>query len=525
MRINHNISALRANNQLGRTNKLLDSSLEKLSSGFRINKAADDSAGMAISEKMRTQIAGLNQASRNASDGISVIQTAEGALIEVEAMLQRMRELSVQAANGTYTTEDRKAIQTEIDQLNEEVQRISDTTEFNTMKLLNGNIDRKSYSNNSKVSLVSISDSVMVGDYIINVTQDARQAVAVGGAIDYTETEAVDVRKIKETETGTITINGEKVEVNKDDTILEVYEKLRNAGSIVDINVSTVASQTTPSSTDIEANPDLAGYTSAIMSKGSYLVFVSERYGADSKVEINCDNPNLASLFGLSTTTTTAKGIDAKATIERKDNNPLTADPSIFENTATVSISGNRVTVTDRNDFEMIFNIDAATAGTTFDDTIIGGGTPSDPSGGATIDVTVSVLDAGPMDLQVGANAGQIMSVRIPKVNPETLGIDKVNVLTDEGSQEAISLLDSAVNEVSAIRAKLGAYQNRLEHSISNLDVTSENMTESLSRIEDVDMAEEMSTYTQKNVLAQAGTAMLAQANQRPQTILSLIQQ
>lgn len=526
MRINHNISALRANNQLGRTNKLLDSSLEKLSSGFRINKAADDSAGMAISEKMRTQIAGLNQASRNASDGISVIQTAEGALIEVEAMLQRMRELSVQAANGTYTTEDRKAIQTEIDQLNEEVQRISDTTEFNTMKLLNGNIDRKSYSNNSKVSLVSLSDSVMVGDYMINISQDARQAVAVGGAINASGAEEVDVRKITATEAGTITINGEKVEVNEGDTLVEVFEKLRNAGSIVDVNVSTIADQTPPTLAEIEANPDLAGYTSANIKNDTFLVFVSEKYGANSKVEINCDKPELASLLGLSTTTTTVKGVDAIATIQRKDNDPLTADPSIFENTATVSISGNRVTVTDRNDFEMIFNIDVAAAGTTFEDVIIGSPAPTTPiTLGPDIDVTVSVLDAGPMDLQVGANAGQIMSVRIPKVNPETLGIDKVNVLTDEGSQEAISLLDSAVNEVSAIRAKLGAYQNRLEHSISNLDVTSENMTESLSRIEDVDMAEEMSTYTQKNVLAQAGTAMLAQANQRPQTILSLIQQ
>ena len=190
------------------------------------------------------------------------------------------------------------------------------------------------------------------------------------------------------------------------------------------------------------------------------------------------------------------------------------------------SIEGNKITVTDRNDFEMVFNIDVAAAKTGFKDQIIGGTVAaSEIIDGTELPVTVSVLDAGPMDLQIGANAGQIMSVRIPKVNPETLGIDKVNVLTDVGSQEAISLLDNAVNEVSAIRAKLGAYQNRLEHSISNLDVTSENMTEALSRIEDVDMAEEMANYTQKNVLAQAGTAMLAQANQRPQTILSLIQQ
>ena len=160
MRINHNISALKANNQLARTNKLLDASLKRLSSGYRINSAADDSAGLAISEKMKTQISGLEQASRNASDGISVIQTAEGALIEVESMLQRMRELAVQSANGIYTIEDRKAIQAEIDQLNEEINRISENTEFNTMTLLDGNIDRKSFSSNNKVNLIALSDTV-----------------------------------------------------------------------------------------------------------------------------------------------------------------------------------------------------------------------------------------------------------------------------------------------------------------------------------------------------------------------------
>lgn len=182
MRINHNISALKANNQLAKTNKQMEASLQRLSSGFRINSAADDAAGLAISEKMRTQIAGLEQSSRNAADGISVIQTAEGALIEVESMLQRMRELAVQSANGTYTIEDRIAIQAEITQLNEEIIRISENTEFNTMTLLDGNIDRKSYSSNNNVNLISLSDSVPVGDYQVKIEQDARQAVIIGAA-------------------------------------------------------------------------------------------------------------------------------------------------------------------------------------------------------------------------------------------------------------------------------------------------------------------------------------------------------
>ena len=722
MRINHNISALKANNQLAKTNNLLDQSLEKLSSGYRINSAADDSAGLAISEKMRTQISGLDQASRNASDGISVIQTAEGALVEVEAMLQRMRELAVQSANGTYTSADRVAIQSEIDQLNQEISRISETTEFNTMTLLDGNIDRKSYSNNSNVSLVSLSDTVGIGNYGVKILQDARQAVAVGGVTSFAgSTTSVT---ITEDQAGSININGETVKIYEGDTIDEVFEKIRNVCDNVSLNVFAVESTAAPSTT---ANLDMAGYTSKTLEDGDRLVFSSKEYGSDQSIAIYCDNADLCGLLGLTTKGITVEGYDAKAELEIKTDN------SNFENTATISIKGNKVTVTDRSDFKMVFEVEPGTIGSKFTDakvatssteasksyppnTITVGGqlvtvsqdarkavllsspvtngtapagsitingvpfaiggatmdslseivtainaagtdpkvnvaavagnavldlndaakegtagytslgtTPADgnrllfyttdygsdayieitctvpllesylglttedvnvkgldakaeltyPSTGTTIDVdgdevtvtagavstsqtltygyantnftdttitsattmnestivndgigvTVSVLDAGPMDLQIGANEGQIMSVRIPRVTPETLGVDKVNIGTAAGAQAAITLLDNAINTVSAIRSKLGAYQNRLEHSISNLDTTSENMTESLSRIEDVDMAEEMANYTQKNVLAQAGTSMLAQSNQRPQTILSLLQQ
>ncbi len=728
MRINHNISALKANNQLAKTNSLLDKSLEKLSSGYRINSAADDSAGLAISEKMRTQISGLDQASRNASDGISVIQTAEGALVEVEAMLQRMRELAVQSANGTYTTEDRIAIQSEIDQLNEEITRISETTEFNTMTLLDGNIDRKSYSNNSNVNLVSLSDTVGIGNYGVKILQDARQAVVVGAKTEFTG--PTTSAKISELQAGSININGETVKVEAGDTIAQVFEKIRNVCDNVSINVFAAAEDAKPSQT---ANLDMAGYTSKTLESGDRLVFASKEYGSDQSVAIFCDNADLCALLGLTSKGVKVEGYDAKAELEIKTAN------SSFENTATVSVKGNKVTVTDRNDFKMVFEVKPGTMKSEFTDSVInedpaleaskslppnsitvGGhgvtitqdarqavilgntitqapttvvtagtitvtvGTMSydiiadgttdtiaslmaeidaidgaantlnvyavanDSAPNATtgtivagyesislakntrflmvstaygsnaaisikcdnanlaadlglstvnvaakgydakadlvypndnvtvttdgnnvivkegvtttprtltasegpgtvftdrtiiaadadatpstvenkgVDVTVSVLDAGPMDLQIGANEGQTMSVRIPRVTPETLGIDKVNIGTAAGAQKAIDLLDTAINTVSAIRSKLGAYQNRLEHSISNLDTTSENMTESLSRIEDVDMAEEMANYTQKNVLAQAGTSMLAQSNQRPQTILSLLQQ
>ncbi len=526
MRINHNISALKANNQLAKTNKLLDSSLEKLSSGFRINSAADDAAGLAISEKMRTQISGLEQANRNASDGISVIQTAEGALVEVESMLQRMRELAVQSANGTYTTEDRIAIQAEIDQLNEEITRISETTEFNTMTLLDGNIDRKSYSSDNRVSLVSLSDTVAVGNYEITITQDARQAVIVGAKTDYY---VLTGGKIGKDLVGSININGESVKVLEGETIDEVFEKIRDACDNVSINVFAADDEavygigtTTPTEPSKTSNLDMAGYKSKPLEANDPLIFVSREYGSKEKIEIYCDNPNLCKLLGLTIDGAKAEGYDAKA--ELTFNSPTSS--SLFTNTATVSVAGNKVTVSDSNDFKMVFEVQPGTVGSEYSDFKIGDPSGSvGPTGGTNADITVSVLDAGPMDLQIGANEGQLMSIRIPRVTPETLGIDKVNIGTADGAQEAITLLDNAINMVSAIRSKLGAYQNRLEHSISNLDVSQENMTESLSRIEDADMAEEMATYTQRNVLAQAGTAMLAQANQRPQTILSLLQQ
>lgn len=529
MRINHNISALKANNQLAKTNNSLDNALEKLSSGYRINSAADDSAGLAISEKMRTQISGLDQASRNASDGISVIQTAEGALSEVEAMLQRMRELAVQSANGTYTSDDRVAIQSEIDQLNQEITRISDTTEFNSMSLLNGNIDRKSYTSNNDVKLIDVSDTVAVGSYQLKITQDARQAVLIGMPANLdddgdtsTAAPSASLRKIASGEAGSININGESIKVVEGDTVEQVFQKIRDACDSVNINVFATSTPGTNNGTD----QNLAGYTSDTFADAASLVFVTREYGSSQEVSIYCDNSSLCNILGLTIDGAQTKGVDAQAELS-------STSPSQFKSTATITSDGNKISISDSNNFSMVVKVDPGAVGSTFTDAVIedGGDGKIDVTAGTItppaddIDLTVSVLDAGPMDLQIGANEGQTMAVRIPNVRPETLNVDKINIGTAAGAQRAIGLLDNAINTVSAIRSKLGAYQNRLEHSISNLNTSSENMTESLSRIQDVDMAVEMAEYTQKNVLAQAGTSMLAQANQRPQTILSLLQQ
>ena len=473
MRINHNISALKACNILGKTNSALDKSLERLSSGFRINRAADDAAGLAISEKMKTQIAGLEQAARNAADGISVIQTAEGALDEVEAMLQRMRELSVQAANGVNTDEDRAAIQDEIDQLNEEINRVSTTTEFNTKKLLNGTVDRRSYSDNEKIQLISLSDSVSITEYILTVKeapQPAQIETTIPGTTSKTAALGYD---------GKIAINEKEIEIEATDTLNDIYEKLREAGSTVDINV-------TPTVVGANGEPETSTIAAA-----TGLLFESKDKGDDASIEIYCTSEDLANALGIKSG---VSGAGADAVVE------LNYD-SGFARTATVSIDGDYVTVTDVDDFKMKFKVE-----------------------GTVTNAKVTVLKAGPMDLQIGANEGQTMEVRIPKVDTDTLGTAVVNVNTQESAQKAITIFENAINEVSSIRAKLGAYQNRLEHTINSLNISAENLTEALSRVEDVDMAKEMVTYTQQQVLSQSGNAMLAQANERPQQILSLLQ-
>ncbi|MFA9463523.1 MAG: flagellin [Velocimicrobium sp.] len=468
MKINHNMAALVANGHLQNTNNALDSSLEKLSSGYRINKAADDAAGMAISQKMKTQIAGLNQASRNASDGISVIQTAEGALSEVESMLQRARELSVQASNGTNTADDRDAIQEEITQLSDEINRISADTEFNTKSLINGDVDRKSYSNNTKISLISLSDQVDSKEYNLEVTALGTPATITGTADTLTSA-------VTSAQAGKITMNGEVVEIKEGDTPTQVTAKIRDLCDTVGATLSIDTTKPDP--------------IYSISTKQS---------GSTQELEFVCNNASLATALGLPASST-VNGADAKVTLDP------TVGSDTFSDTATVIMDGNIATISDKEGFEMKIEISNTLAGV-----------PSNAK--------ITVLDAGPMVLQIGANESQTMSISIPEVSTKTLGLEKLSVLTESQASEGISLLDDAIGQVSSVRAKLGAYQNRLDHSIGSLDTTSLNLTDALSRIEDVDMAEEMANYTQKKVLSQAGVSMLSQANERPQTILSLLQ-
>ncbi len=461
MRINHNISALNTKNALGKANTNMEKALERLSTGYRINKAADNAAGMAISTKMKTQIAALEQASRNSADGISVIQTAEGALNEVHAMLQRMRELSVQAANGTLTADDRATLNAEVTQLKEEIDRVSVTTEFNTKTLLDGSVDRKVLCSNKSVEVLYVSDEVEIQDYIIKIDNAPTKTTLTA---DNTIQPGVCPG-------GKLNINGASINFTAGTTAEATFDSFLNLCNTMNISVSTSGG--------------------VALQAGSTLVMTSNIYGASYDIDFTGSSPDMLTYLGLNSY---SKVMGKEVQITKG---------SEFSNTSTVLTDGNYVTITDQGGFMMRLDLADTMAGS---------------------ELTVSVLDAGPMQVQVGAAENQTMTVRIPKTDTASLGITTLNVRNPEAAEKAINQVDFAIAQVSAVRAKLGAFQNRLEHTINNLEESNLNTTEALSRINDTDMAKEMTEYTQKNVLVQAATSMLAQANEKPQQVLSLLQ-
>ena len=389
MIINHNMNALNAHRNMNVNNTAAGKSMEKLSSGLRINRAGDDAAGLAISEKMRGQIRGLTQSSRNAADGISMIQTAEGALNETTNILQRMRELAVQAGNDTNTTSDRAEIQKEIDALTEEVDRIANNTEFNTQKLLNGN------------------KSGEAGD----------------------EIKAAVTEKVGSFE---ITIGGTDLAVNDVITIDGKSIKITNA-------------------TKANVEQTISGAL-----KDKYTVVFDDNAGAQ------------------------------KITLTQK----VAADKEEIK----ASLKGTDLAVTSN----------------------------------AGVEGRDAQISEGQVSVQVGANANQSMSIEIGDMRAEALGITNakgkgLSVETAEDANEAITKFDEALNAVSSQRANLGAVQNRLEYTISNLDNTAENLTSAESTLRDVDMAKEMMEYSKNNILNQAAQAMISQANQQPQNVLQLL--
>ena len=358
MKINYNLSAHIANAALSRSDKALSVSTERLSSGYKINSAKDDASGLAISRKMNAQIRGLETATQSANDGISVIETAEGALSEIEDMTQRMKELSTQAANGTNTTADRETIQKEVVELQKEITRIAGQTEFNGQPILDGTYARRGYTDNLGLKVDYISSDVDEGTY----------------------------------------------------------------------TVSALLSSTNP------------------------------KYDCEVK--------------------------DGYATISSQDG------------------------------FEVRFAME--------DDTVTTEAQFNTTYGSAKAEIMDSSYSS--MTIQIGTSEGQTLDMTFPEISLKNMGIDTMDVSTLDSAREAVDVVDDAVSFVSSVRSTLGAYENRLEHTVSSLDVTTENTTSAYSRIMDVDMAEEMTRYTSQQVLVQAGTSMLSQANQRPEQVLQLIQ-
>ena len=464
MRINTNMSALRSCYQLNRANDRLSASLERLSSGYKINSAEDSPVGAAMSQKMKTQLRGLDRAIQNASDGISVVETAEGALNEVTEMIQRMRQLSVQGANGTMSALDRQSLMDEISQLQDEIDRISNDTEYNTRGLINGELSRRTYTNIPGIKSSYISDAVAAGRYELIVGAEATYSELTSNAVDVPVT-GIEVD-------GTITVNGENVAIEKGETIDEVLDKIKSVADLSDISV----------------NYD-----------GTNITFKSDILGSNYPIEINCTK-ELAEKLGLEMQMS-AQGTDAVVTATMDENSLFK-----FPDSTTIEVDGNNITLSASGGFEMRVAINEGAL----------------PAPGSR--VIVSALDIGTMVIQMGANEGQIMDINIPEVSCAAMGIDKLNLHTEAGCDRAIAMCDDALKYISTVRSKLGAYANRMEHAVNSLNVTTENMTAALSRIEDVDMAKEMTTYTSQNVITQAANSMLAQANQMPEKVLQLLQ-
>ncbi len=538
MVVQHNLSAMNANRMLNVTTSAQSKSTEKLSSGYKINRAADDAAGLSISEKMRSQIRGLNKASSNAQDGISLIQTAEGALNESHSILQRMRELAVQAANGTETNDDREAVNNEISQLQEELTRISETTEFNTLKLLDGSQSGSKASTGSGPKF-GVVDATLDGALVTSNIAGIKVATAATAA-----TKAGQETAIWDVTGKTLTLN---LSLNKVYSQSEIDELIANAkqedstatGTPADVKVTLKNGVFNADATTTAGTATAAGIKS-VSDEGTAtnfvgadtVVFTSNKYGAEFNDTV----------FHFAFDSETGKeNVETNTAISYSAANAVTAGEYTIHLAA-----GKEYTEEDLEDI-------LAKAGFDFD-VALSGATPDEPntlwvtSAGAVSDITMggtttgaglgsskalwgqdgyeSASASGGITLQIGANEGQTMTFSMDDMSARALGVDvnKVDLSTQEGAQKATTTIDDAIKKVSTQRGRLGAVQNRLEHTISNLDTAAENTQNAESRIRDTDMASEMVNYSKNNILAQAGQSMLAQANQSNQGVLSLLQ-
>ena len=490
MVVQHNLSAMNANRMLNVTTSAQSKSTEKLSSGYKINRAADDAAGLSISEKMRKQIRGLDQAVSNAQDGISSVQTAEGALTEVHSMLQRMNELAVQASNGTNSSNDRQAIQDEVDQLTTEIDRVAETTKFNEIYLLKGSKDGATHT--QKVN--------------------AHDAGLKGTLVDNGDTATFTAKAFTEGETTSIG--------GKDYTITGMTAPTKS-----EIKAGTAGSSTAAATYEL----DLAGMASSLSGKTTFTIdgndyeisltagYTAKEIGTKLAAALN---GKIADGIGANSTYAVTADTAGKLTFTASGNG---ANAKALTATSTWKAASDTTTVADaytkmKTELEAASSIGADTAATV-------------ANNGNVFTITkgsVDVANSLSFNLHVGSDADMTnkISVDIETMNSANLGIKGINVKDDSGisATYAVDAINDAINKVSSQRSALGAVQNRLEHTTANLNNIVENTTSAESSIRDTDMAEEMVTYSKNNILAQAGQSMLAQANQSNQGVLSLLQ-
>lgn len=538
MVVQHNLTAMNTNRALGVSTLGLKKSTEKLSSGYRINRASDDAAGLAISEKMRSQIRGLNKASSNAQDGISLIQTAEGALQESHSILQRIRELAVQSANGTNTAEDRSNLQDEVVQLQQELDRISTDTEFNTMKLLDGTLDGSASvtsagpkfgvydaklqafvtSNVKDVKVAVATDATEGGESAIWDNAGTTLTLHLHNASTYSQSEVDDLIKNARQEDSTATGSPAEVKVVFNNGVLLADATSAQAGA-------------NGTAAGVRAKKEDVKLVSSDYVGANIVSLYANKYGADNNITLHI--------------TFDAEVGEEKVSVTKDKAAEFNSDGSI-KNTGEYDVKLSTGTEYSETDIEKLLSeaglsIDVKLSGSDPDqpNTLFVAVKPSSAvdialTGGAGLGDDDAFLSQKKYDvqasgkgmmLQVGANQGQTISFGIGNMSSTALGVDatKVDISTQAKASDSMSSIDAALNKVSKQRSLLGAVQNRLEHTISSLDNTAENLQSAESSIRDVDMASEMVEYSKNNIIQQAAQAMLAQANQANQGVLSLL--
>ena len=608
MVVQHNMQALNANRMLGITTSAQAKSTEKLSSGYKINRAADDAAGLSISEKMRKQIKGLDQASTNAQDGISAVQTAEGALTEVHSMLQRMNELAVQAANGTNSETDRQSIQDEIEQLTTEIDRVAETTKFNEAYLLKGNgkntivkIDAKDAGIDGRLTGVGTGtatfkmDALKTGEQIVI----GSKGFTIGSSVDtikakLTETDATTgeyklaegskvtingtaytitdgtedptENLVNRTTLGTLFSDGDKVVIGSDKyvamvdgtgaTAAEAQAALKAAVTAGDTVTIGGKAYTITSGNDTALKDGLANAKADIQSKIDNIGSDTITIGGTAYTAGNIDTLDLDTAVTATTAFNVGNGDvavgtgayvdDFEANLDTiaeliKDETEFSYDDNgtvknvtvgttilnndgVGDNDASV-ITAEKAFELIRKELEVAGSVGAdpgseATAAGTYDDTATEW----------TYTITegeVATTQGLQFTLHVGADADESnkIALTIDAMDSTSLGVSGINVVDNTGAKAtyAIDSIADAIAKVSAQRSELGAIQNRLEHTIANLDNVVENTTAAESQIRDTDMAEQMVDYSKNNILMQAGQSMLTQANQATQGVLSLL--